>query len=48
MQQTFQVEYHPSGVKKLLHRLGFTYHKPKHVPGKYDATKQKAFIKYYR
>jgi transposase len=47
IKKTFRVEYRPSGVKKLLHRIGFSYHQPKNVPGKYDESKQKAFIKYY-
>jgi hypothetical protein len=28
--------------------LNFTYHKPKHVPGKADRAAQKAFVRYYR
>jgi hypothetical protein len=41
------VKYSPSGVKYLLHRLGFVYKKPKHVPGKLDPEKQAAFIAEY-
>jgi transposase len=32
----------------LLHRLNFTYKKPKHIPGKADAEAQKTFIKKYK
>lgn len=35
------------GATKLLHRLGFTYKKPKIVPNKVDPQKQAAFIKTY-
>ncbi len=35
------------GVTKLLHRLGFTYKKPKIVPGKVDPQKQAEFLKKY-
>jgi hypothetical protein len=31
----------------LLHRLGFVYKKPTHVPDKLDPVKQAAFIKEY-
>src|SRR3989344_7269102 len=36
------------GITKLLHRLGFSYKKPKIVPGKADAVKQAAFLEAYR
>ena len=32
---------------KLLHRLGFTYKKPKHIPGKANKQLQKEFIQSY-
>jgi transposase len=47
IKKTFGVEYSPSGVKDLLHRLGFVYKKPKHVPGKLDPEKQAAFLEEY-
>ncbi|MDR1478402.1 MAG: winged helix-turn-helix domain-containing protein, partial [Planctomycetaceae bacterium] len=34
IKKTFGVEFQPSGVKALLHRLDFVYKKTKHVPGK--------------
>ena len=45
--KTYGVMYSPTGVKELLHRLGFVYKKPKHVPGKVDPEKQAAFIAAY-
>jgi transposase len=45
---TFKVTYSKTGIKHLLERLNFTYHKPKHVPGKSDKEKQKAWLRYYR
>jgi len=47
IKKKYRVEYKPSGVKELLHRLGFSYKKPKHVPGKLDPQKQKAFVAEY-
>ena len=44
IKKTYGVEYSSSGVKDLLHRLDFTYKKPKYVPGKLDTEKQKAFV----
>jgi transposase len=43
----YNVRYSPSGVTDLLHRLGFSYKKPTHVPGKQDPAKQQAFLKEY-
>jgi transposase len=45
---TFKVTYSRTGIKHLLKRLNFTYHKPKHVPGKADTVKQKSWLRYYR
>jgi transposase len=47
IKNTYKVEYSPSGIKDLLHRLGFVYKKPKHVPGKLDPAKQEAFVEAY-
>ena len=47
IEKTYSVKYFCTGVKELLHRLGFVYKKPKHVPGKLDSEKQKAFIAGY-
>ena len=43
----YGVRYSVIGVTKLLHRLGFTYKKPKVVPGKADPKKQERFVKMY-
>jgi transposase len=48
VKKTFKVKYTPKGMTSLLHQLGFTYKKPKHIPGKADIEAQKAFIKKYR
>ncbi len=43
----YGVRYSVSGVTDLLHRLGFSYKKPTHVPGKQDPAKQQAFVEDY-
>lgn len=45
--KTYKTKYSTIGVTKLLHRLGFTYKKPKVVPGKADRAKQEEFLKLY-
>jgi len=47
IERTYGVKYSPSGLKDLLHRLGFVYKKPKHVPGKLDPAKQEVFLAEY-
>jgi transposase len=47
IKKEYKVKYSLSGVTDLLHRLGFSYKKPKHVPGKQDPSKQQIFIKEY-
>jgi transposase len=44
---TYQKEFTVIGATKLLHRLGFTYKKPKVIPGKADKAKQEIFIQQY-
>ncbi len=45
----YGVRYSISGLIDLLHRLDYSYKKPKHVPGKQDPEAQRDFIeKYYR
>ena len=41
---TFGKKYTPSGMRDLLHRIGFTYKKTSHIPGKADIEKQQKFI----
>ena len=48
VQQTWDVAYSESGIRQLLHRLGFVYKKPKLIPGKADAERQRVFIEEYR
>jgi transposase len=43
----YKVRYSLSGVTDLLHRLGFSYKKPAHVPGKQDPARQQAFLEEY-
>lgn len=44
---TYKARFSVIGVTKLLHRLGFTYKKPKIVPGKANRVKQEEFLKAY-
>ncbi len=43
----FKVAYSISGMTDLLHRLNYSYKKPKLVPGKADAEAQEEFIEFY-
>ena len=45
IQHSFGISYTQSGIVALLHRLGFSYKKPKQLPGKSNPFKQKQFIK---
>lgn len=42
--ELFAVHYSVTGVTALLHRLGFSYHQPKVIPGKADGEKQRAAL----
>jgi transposase len=48
VEQTWQVTYSESGMTQLLHRLGYVYKKPKLIPGKADADRQRAFVEQYQ
>lgn len=48
IKKQYDVSYSVIGVTKLLHRLGFTYKKPKIIPGKADRAKQETFLKKYQ
>jgi transposase len=48
VQKKYGVTFSVIGTTKLLHRLGFSYKKPKIVPGKADVDKQTAFLRTYR
>lgn len=43
----FGVRYSLSGMRDLLHRLGYEYKKPKLVPGNPDINAQEEFLSYY-
>lgn len=45
--ETYGFLYSVIGVTKLLHRLGFSYKKPKVIPGKVSREKQEEFLKKY-
>lgn len=45
---TYTVRFSLIGVTKLLHRLGFSYKKPKIIPAKADRAKQEAFLSKYK
>ena len=47
VQKTFGAIYSLRGMTKLVHRLGFSYHKPVGVPAKADGEAQKAWIAWY-
>lgn len=47
VKKEFGVEYSVSGMTNLLHRLGFSYKKPRIVPGKANAEEQKKFVREY-
>ena len=46
--KTYKVQYSRSGLNELLHRLNFTYHKPKPVPSQVDPHLQQLFLRKYR
>lgn len=48
VEKTYSVKFSVIGITKLLHRLGFTYKKPKIIPGKADKAKQEEFLKLYK
>jgi len=48
IEKEFGIEYTAEGVKNILCRLGFSYKKTKHIPGKADREKQEEFLKQYQ
>jgi|APTNR8051073442_1049403.scaffolds.fasta_scaffold00664_7 transposase len=44
VKQTFRVRYTISGMRDVLHRLGFVYKQTKAVPSKADEAQQRAFL----
>lgn len=47
IQKNYGVTYTVSGINKWLHRVGFSYKRPKGVPHKVDLEKQAQFIEQY-
>jgi transposase len=47
VEKEFNVSYKPSGMRDLLHRLGYEYKKPKLVPGNPDHEAQEIFVEQY-
>ena len=47
VKQTWGVSYSESGITQLLKRMGYVYKKPKLIPGKADAEKQREFVEKY-
>ncbi len=47
VKESFDIDYTPRGMGKLLKRIGYTYKKPKLVPGKANAEKQLEFLDDY-
>jgi transposase len=47
IKKKYGIVFSVAGVTKLLHRMGFTYKKPKVIPGQVDGTKQGEFLKTY-
>jgi transposase len=47
IENTFKVSYSQSGMRDLLHRLGYEYKKPKLVPGNPDKEAQEIFAQQY-
>jgi transposase len=47
VEKTYGVSYTINGMTSLLHNLGYSYKKPKHIPGKANNEKQEEFIEKY-
>ncbi|MBU2710825.1 IS630 family transposase [Zooshikella harenae] len=47
IKEAFEVQYSPSGMRDLLHRLGYEFKKPKLVPGNPDVEAQETFAEQY-
>ncbi len=47
VEKTFKISYSLSGMRDLLHRLGYEYKKPKLVPGNPDHIAQEIFAEQY-
>ena len=47
VKKEFQIQYSINGMTNLLHRMDYTYKKPKRVPGKANAPAQQEFVEEY-
>lgn len=47
VKKEFGIQYSINGLTNLLHRMDYTYKKPKRVPGKADALAQQEFVEEY-
>ena len=47
VEQAYGICYTASGMRDLLHRMGYEYKKPKLVPGSVDRQAQETFVEYY-
>ena len=47
VRDAFGIEYSLSGMRDLLHRLGYEFKKPKLIPGNPDLQAQEDFVQYY-
>jgi transposase len=47
VEEAFGIKYRMSGMRDLLHRLGYEYKKPKLVPGNPDLDAQEEFVNHY-
>lgn len=47
VEESFGIRYSLSGMRDLLHRLGYEFKKPKLVPGESDAQAQDIFVEQY-
>lgn len=48
IKKQYGISYSTIGTTKLIHRLGFSYKKPKIIPGKADRIKQEIFLTKYQ
>lgn len=48
LKKKYSVSYSVIGITKLLHRIGFSYKKPKIIPGKANLDRQKEFLIKYK
>jgi transposase len=47
VEKKFGIQYNQSGMRDLLHRIGYEYKKPKLVPGNPDVDAQELFAQQY-